>query len=42
MPGGITHNAKSALILVNADRFLGASDGIRTRGPRSHSAVLYR
>lgn len=33
---------KSALIRVNADFFIGASDGIRTRGPRSHSAVLYR
>ena len=34
--------AKSALTKINADPLLGASDGIRTRGPRSHSAVLYR
>ncbi len=33
---------KSALTRINADPFIGASDGIRTRGPRSHSAVLYR
>ena len=34
---------KSALIRANADLFfIGASDGIRTRAPRSHSAVLYR